>query len=187
MLLLNIRPGKGKFICEGQKMPIIFHCESCKKRIKAPDSTGGKWGSCPHCKHRCYVPLPPDDSEEKLTLAPIDENEENKYHEMMRETFNLTKNILSETDVPKEDKDVRPGANEYNERELIKNIIFYLRQMADGELGQAQRTAEYIKPFKEQTQDLLKRMTRTERPEPELADIAPTVLKGLIKNLSSQL
>ena len=168
-------------------MPISFHCESCKKPIKAPDSAGGKWGNCPYCKHRCYVPLPPDDSEEKLTLAPVDENEENKYHEMMRETFNLTKNILSETDIPKEDKDARPGANEYNERELIKNIIFYLRQMADGELDQAQRTAENIKPFKEQAQDLLKRMTRTERPEPELADIAPTVLKGLIKNLSSQL
>jgi len=187
MLLLNIRPGKKNFICEGQKMPITFHCESCKKRIKAPDSTGGKWGSCPHCKHRCYVPLPPDENEEKLTLAPIDENEESKYYEMKRKTFNLTKNILSETEVPKEDKDARSGANEYNERELIKNIIFYLRQMADGELDQAQTTAEKIKPFKKQAQDLLKRMTRTERPEPELADISPTLLKGLIKNLSSQL
>ena len=187
MLLLNIRPGKSEFICKGQKMTITFHCEKCKKRIKAPDSTGGKWGSCPHCKHRCYVPSPPDDSEEQLTLAPIDENEENKYYEMKRETFNLTKNILSETDVPKEDKAAGTGANEYNERELIKNTIFYLRQMAGGKLDQAQTTAEYIKPFKKQAQDLLKRMTRTERSEPELADIAPTVLKGLIKNLSSQL
>jgi DNA-directed RNA polymerase subunit RPC12/RpoP len=187
MLLLNIRPGKSEFICKGQKMTITFHCERCKKQINAPDNTGGKWGSCPHCKHRCYVPLPPDDSEEQLTLAPIDENEESKYHEMMRETFDLTKNILSETDVPKEDKAARPGAAEYNERELIKNIIFYLRQMAGGKLDQAQTTAEYIKPFKKQAQDILKRMARTERPEPELADIAPTVLKGLIKNLSSQL
>ena len=187
MLLLNIRLSKVKFICEGQKMTITFHCEKCKKQIKAPDNTGGKWGSCPHCEHRCYVPLPPDDSEEQLALAPIDENEECKYHDMMRETFDLTRNILSETDVPKEDKDARPGANEYNERELIKNIIFYLRQMTDGKLDQAQKTAEYIKPFKKQAQDLLKRMTRTERSEPELADIAPTVLKGLIKNLLSQL
>ena len=187
MLLLNIRPGKSKFICEGQKMTISFHCECCKKKIKAPDSNGGKWGSCPHCKHRCYVPLPPDDSEEKLTLAPIDESEESKYHDMKRKTFNLTKSILSKTEVPKEDKNARPVATEYNERELIKNLIFCLRQMADGELDQAQRTAENIKRFKGQAQDLLKRITRTERPEPELANIAPTVLKGLIKNLSSQL
>ena len=168
-------------------MPISFHCECCKKRIKAPDSAGGKWGNCPHCKHRCYVPSPPDDSEEQLTLAPIDENEESKYHEMKQKTFNLTKNILNEKDIPKENKKAKPGANEYNERELIKNIIFYLRQMADGELDQAQRTVENIKPFKKQAQDLLKRMTRTERPEPELEDLSPTLLKGLIKNLSSQL
>ena len=129
MLLLNTRPGKSKFICEDQKMPINFHCESCKKKIKAPDSSGGKWGSCPHCKHRCYVPLPPDDSEEQLALAPIDESEESKYYEMKRKSFNLAKSILSETDVPKEDKDARPGANEYSERELIKNIIFYLSRM----------------------------------------------------------
>lgn len=166
-------------------MPISFHCECCKKKIKALDSAGGKWGSCPHCKHRCYVPSPPDDSEEQLTLAPIDENEESKFHEMKRRTFNLTKNILSETDIPEDDKDARPGA--YNEWELIKNLIFYLRQMADGELDQAQRTAEKIKPFKKQAQVLLKKMTKTQRPEPELEDISPTLLKGLIKNLSSQL
>ena len=31
-------------------MSINFHCESCKKKIKAPDPTGGKWGKCPYCQ-----------------------------------------------------------------------------------------------------------------------------------------
>ncbi len=166
-------------------MPISFHCECCKKKVKAPDVAGGKWGNCPHCKHRCYVPSLPDDSEKQLTLAPIDENEESKFHEMKRKTFNLTKNILNERDVPQEDKKSQPG--DYNERELIKNLIFYLRQMADGEIDQAQRIAEKIKPFKKQALILLNKMTKTERPEPELKDISPTLLKGLIKNLSSEL
>jgi hypothetical protein len=129
--------------------------------------------------------MPHDENEEELTLAPIDESEETRYRQLMRETYNIQQNILGETDVP--DDPSPPLASEYNERQLIKDIIYYLRQMADGELDQAERTSIKIKPFKKQAQELLIKMTRTERPEPELADIAPTVLKGLVKNLLAQL
>ena len=45
-------------------MAITLHCESCKKKINAPDTAGGKWGKCPFCGHKCYIPSPPDDNEE---------------------------------------------------------------------------------------------------------------------------
>ena len=167
-------------------MPISFTCESCKKKVKAPDNAGGKWGKCPQCQHRCYIPLPVVEGEEELKLAPIDESEESKYNEMMRETHNLTRKILSETAVPTEGADVR-SSNEYDEKQLLKNIIIYLRQMADGELGLAAKNVEKIMQFKEQGRIILKKMGNAERPEPELEDVPPKVLNKFIKELNKKL
>ena len=114
-------------------MPISFHCESCKKKIKAPDEAGGKWGNCPYCKHRCYIPLPKSEDEEELRLAPVDESEESQLEDMMRETHHLTKNILHLNELP----DEGPDTGTADEKELIKTAILYLRQMADGELVQS--------------------------------------------------
>ena len=59
--------------------------------------------------------------------------------------------------------------------------------MADGELEQADRTARQIRQFSGEARTILKKMARAERPEPELMDIAPKVLLGLMKQLNSQL
>ena len=64
-------------------MGISFHCEHCGKKIEAPDTAGGKWGKCPACHNKVYVPAnnPPDD---ELRLAPIDTEEERKRKKMAR-------------------------------------------------------------------------------------------------------
>jgi hypothetical protein len=85
-------------------MGISFHCQRCKKKIKAPDGAGGKWGSCPHCKHKCYIPLPAAEGDDEIMLAPIDPNEESKYEDMMRETHSLTQRILHEKKAPPREK-----------------------------------------------------------------------------------
>ena len=41
-------------------MPIKFQCSLCGKKIEAPDSAGGKWGKCPGCHNKVYVPQPVD-------------------------------------------------------------------------------------------------------------------------------
>ena len=166
-------------------MPISFHCECCKKRIKAPDEAGGKWGSCPYCKHRCYIPLPPSDDEPELKLVPLDEEEEQRRDQMMRETHTLTQNILQERDQAPGDADA--GSATVSEKELIRAIILYLRQMADGQLEQAEETAKSLVRHGAQVTDVLGRMARAERPEPELVDIAPRVLQGFMKQLQSLL
>ncbi|MHC4963106.1 MAG: hypothetical protein ACYTGA_13450 [Planctomycetota bacterium] len=121
-------------------MPISFHCQSCKKQIKAPDATGGKWGNCPYCNHRCYIPLPKSDDEPELVLLPLDESDETQIAELMQETKNLTKEILSQGDLPDEESAPAGGNRTANEKEIIKLCILYLRQMADGELGAAEHT-----------------------------------------------
>jgi len=85
-------------------MSISLRCESCKKKIKAPDGAGGKYGACPFCNHRCYIPLQKSEDEEELKLAPIDEQEEARYEQMMAETRDLTENILHENQIPDEDE-----------------------------------------------------------------------------------
>lgn len=166
-------------------MPISFHCENCKKKIKAPDEAGGKWGSCPYCGHRCYIPLPKSPDEEELRLAPVDEMEESRIEEMMRETHHLTQHILHESRLP--DEETAESGTATDEREVIKNVILYLRQMADGELAAAERTFRVLKPAKKTSLRILAAMARAERPEPELSDIPENVLQGLIRDLSSKL
>ena len=167
-------------------MPISFHCQSCKKQIKAPDVTGGKWGNCPYCKHRCYIPLPKSDDEPELVLIPLDESDETQIAELMRETKNLTKEILTQSSLPDE-----PGAvastHTANEKEVIKQCILYLRQMADGELDAAEHTFSKLKKLKKPALRILASMARAERPEPELSDLSGRVLQGLIRDVSTKL
>jgi hypothetical protein len=169
-------------------MSINFHCESCKKKIKAPDQAGGKWGNCPYCKHRCYIPLPKTEEEEELRLAPIDELEESRIDDMMRETHNLTQNILHQSQMPDDSPAASAvAANVASEHDIIKGSILYLRQMADGELAQAEKTLKTLKSNKKVSLRILASMARAERPEPELSDIPGSVLQGLIRDLSSKL
>ena len=91
-------------------MSISFHCESCKKKIKAPDNTGGKWGNCPYCKHRCYIPLPKADDEPELVLKPVDPAEQTQMDALMQETELLTKSILA-MEAPKEDDSDKHGSH----------------------------------------------------------------------------
>lgn len=165
-------------------MSIQFHCQSCKKKIKAPDEAGGKWGACPFCKHRNYIPTPPDPNAEELRLMPLDESDETQYGSLMKETYDVTKVILHETAMPEGDDAAAP---DMSEKEILKQIILYLRYIAHGQLEEGQEIARRLSGCAEKARDILVRMQRTQRPEPELADIPPKLLLGFIKNLHSQL
>ncbi len=165
-------------------MSISLHCESCKKKIKAPDATGGKWGNCPFCNHRCYIPRPASPDDEELTLAPVDASDETRYGQLMRETQGLRQNILQEKEAP----DERSSADaKLSERELTKEIVVYLRYMADGGLGLASGPMGKIAANKETAPAILKHMAKADRPEPELLDVPPKVLNSLIKTMYSTL
>lgn len=167
-------------------MAITFHCEHCGKKIEAPDSAGGKWGKCPACQNRLYVPSP-DSSYEELRLAPIDESEEERKKQLMAETHKLTQDILQERDIPNEPDEVAEPVSPMGEKELTKNIIMYLRQMADDELHEAQRTVRLIARHGHQAVEILNKMALSEMPEPELADIPRQVLSALIRTLRTEI
>ncbi len=159
-------------------MPITFHCESCKKKINAPDTAGGKWGKCPYCNHKCYIPSPPNPDDEELKLAPIDEAEEERYNRMMRETQNITKNLLHLTQEPADSAD--KGVIE--EKELTKRIINYLKLMAGGSLDEAHNLAEKISPYRSQAKPILEKMLKSKY-LPGLEDVPKKVLEHYIKDM----
>lgn len=162
-------------------MAIIFHCDYCGKKIEAADSAGGKWGKCPACHNKLYVPG--IDSGEELKLAPVDETDLEREKRLMAETHKITQDILQEREVPDGPAGPAGAVYEMSEKELTKNIIVYLRQMADGELDEAERTAALIAPFRAQVVEIIDRIALSEIPEPELADIPQQVLSGSIRAL----
>jgi hypothetical protein len=166
-------------------MAITFHCEHCGNKVKAPDSAGGKWRKCPRCHNELYVPG--SDSDEDLTLTPVDEEAEAKRKELMAETYQLTQDILLEREVPNAGGGAAGSAFEISDKKLTKNIIMYLRRMADGELDEAQRSAVTIVPCGLRAIQILDRIALSEIPEPELADVPPQVLSGLIRDLRASI
>ena len=166
-------------------MAITFHCSLCGKKIEAQDSAAGKWAKCPSCHNKLYVPnLKADDD---LKLAPIDESDEERKKRLMAETYQLTQDILKEREIPESIAGTSRPAPEISDKELTKNIILYLRQMADGELDEAQRIADSIAPYGRQAIKILDEIAISEIPEPELADVPQQVLSGMIRNLRTRI
>jgi hypothetical protein len=74
-----------------------------------------------------------------------------------------------------------------SDKELTKRIITYLRQMADGELDGAQEILNTVVPYGPRAREVLDRIAVSEMPEPELADVPPQVLSGLIRDLRTRI
>ena len=156
-------------------MPITFHCSHCGKRIEAQDSAGGKWGKCPVCGNRLYVPAPVED--EELKLAPVDEIDEATRKRLIAETYQLTQDILQERDTP--DGGGEPGVSvpQLSDEEL----------MADGELDQADDVGRVIVPFGKRALKILDRLALSDMPKQDLANIPPQILSGLIRTLRGKI
>ena len=165
-------------------MSIKFHCEHCGKKIDAPDTAGGKRGKCPACHNIVYVPQM--DTEDELTLAPVDETETERQKRLLAETSLLTQNILQEKEIPEAATPSAAGA-ETGEAEVAEAIVRYLRQMADGDLEAAQSTAQAIAAHRKQAKAILEQMAGSEPLVPELPDVPSQVLSGLIRNLRTRI
>ncbi len=175
-------------------MSITFQCDFCGKKIEANEKAAGKWGRCPSCHNKIYVPNL--NVEDNLKLAPLDEEAEKTKQRLMDETFMLEQEILSEKSTPPEtNKNETPPLpattarveNIVDEDALYETIVKYLRQIADGELDEASSTLISIQSAAEISLKLLDRIALADIPEAELADISPQVLAGLIRTLRSQI
>lgn len=164
-------------------MAISFHCTYCGKKIEAADSAAGKWGKCPACHNKLYIPgLSTGD---EIKLAPVNKEEEERKKQLLAETFQIEQDILSEREIPEDSISV--GAAKTSDKELTKNIIVYLRLVADGDLGEAEKNLTFITAYSSQAVKILDAIAVSEIPEPELADVPQQVLSGVIKSLRQKL
>lgn len=169
-------------------MSITFHCEYCGKKIQAPDNAGGKWGKCPGCHNKLFVP-PAQVKDDELKLAPIDETEEQRQKRLLAESFKLRQNILSETAEPDDEKGAKPArpAAAADDKKVTTQIVTYLKLMVNGELDKAERVASGIKTFGDQAADILDQIAYGEKSLDELEDIPQQVLFGMIKELQEKI
>jgi DNA-directed RNA polymerase subunit RPC12/RpoP len=166
-------------------MSIVFNCTQCGRKIEAADSAGGKWGKCPSCRARIYVPDAEPGNEFKL--APIDESEEQKRKQLMAETYEINQAILEEKDVPEGQAEASEPPVRISEKDLSKNIILCLRLMADGNMAQAEQLARGIAAHRRQAIKIIDRIALSEMPDPELGDVPGHVLSGLIRSLRAKI
>lgn len=170
-------------------MAISFHCEHCGKKIEAPDGAGGKWGKCPACHNKVYVP--DSDTGEELKLAPVDKNDLEEKKRLMAETRRIEQEIRSEKETPEDATGNNQPAGspifESSDKELTENIILYLRLMADGDLEQADGIVTSIIPCGKRALKIIEEIALSEIPKPELADIPPQILAGLVRTLRSKI
>lgn len=169
-------------------MAIVFHCQFCSKEIRAADSAGGKWGKCPKCHNKVYVPAPDSEIEdEELKLAPVDSEEMQRKKQLMAETYRLTQDILEERDVSSNNYETSQAAPGISDEQLKKYVLLYLRQMAAGELDEADRTSLTIAKYGTKAIDIIDKIALSEIPDPKLANISQNILSGFIRTLRSRI
>ncbi len=174
-------------------MSISFNCKYCGKKIEAKDSAAGKTAKCPSCEKKIQVPKTQEEEDSELKLAPVDQSEEEKKKQLIMETYKLEQEILKERNVPEEtsqqnEKEAADTSSfDLNEKELTQCIINYLTLMANGDLVDAEAPLKAIVPAGEKAIKILDQIALSDIPEPELEDIPPQVLSGLIRTLRTKI
>jgi hypothetical protein len=134
------------------------------------------------------VYVPDSDAGEELKLAPMDSTDQAEQRRLLDETRRIEQEILSEQSEVLDDSPERAvPVYEISDKELTKNIIIYLRLMADGDLEQAQRVSSSIIHCGKRAIKIIDEIAVSEIPEPELADIPQQVLSGLVRTLRTKI
>lgn len=164
-------------------MSITFRCEHCRKDVQAPDSAAGKRGKCPYCSHSSYIPEPVND-EDLVPLAPLDEEEERRHQQEVRQLFEQERDLIAQTgskpQAPLDQReDVKPD-------DLHHFIVNYCMDMSVSKLPQADKQVIELRkqPLGLQTvEDFL----AGKATEPALKAIPPRLLQAFLTQLRDKL
>jgi phage FluMu protein Com len=178
-------------------MPIEFHCNFCGRLVRAPDEAGGKKGKCPTCQKILYVPMP-EGAIEEFDLAPVDEQEERRRRQMEEQARATERQLLKEKQLAAEGatpgrplRDVHEPVPEVLGPEEAEDVEFlvssWVRSMADGELGDADRSIMQLQRNRTAAKQALQKISQAEPPPGSLRDIPRPVLHRYLKMLRDQL
>lgn len=179
-------------------MSIEFNCPSCEKSIRAPDTAGGRYGKCPFCEVKVYIPSAPSD-EGEIGLAPIDAEEEKRDREMMRESVRYAAAFDKESDKlpPEGAGDRGKGAIGGARREVeapapgevidvADEVEAFVVAMRDSKLPDAERVLNRLKKAGARAKDYVEGLMLDPTPPP-IGNVPKPLLHGFLKSLLSRL
>jgi len=174
---------------------IELHCPQCEKLIRAPDNAGGRYGKCPYCETRVFIPAPADE-EGEIGLAPIDEDEERREQELIRESVRYAAAFDKEGDkLPPEGagEQSRGGAGgnrpELPPGEVIDvgdEVEAYVVAMRDSKLDDVERIVRKLKGVGSRARDYVEGLMLDPTPPP-LGDVPKPLMMGFLKSLLGRL
>jgi len=176
-------------------MSIEFNCPSCEKSIRAPDTAGGRYGKCPFCEVKVYIPSAASD-EGEIGLAPIDEDEEKRDRELMRESVRYAAAFDKDPDkLPPEGAENRgrgAGARQGMEPapgeviEIADEVEAFVVAMRDSKLPDAERVLNRLKRAGTRAKDYVEGLMLDPTPPP-IGNVPKPLLHGFLKSLLSRL
>ncbi len=174
-------------------MSIDIHCPQCEKLIRAPDNAGGKYGKCPYCETKVYIPALTDDDGE-IGLAPIDEAEERREQELIRESVRYAAAFDKESDkLPPEGSASRGGGGRSVQEPPPGEVIdigelveAYVVAMRDSKLNDAERVIKKLKSAGVRAADYVEGLMLDPAPPP-LGNVPKPLMMGFLKSLLGRL
>ncbi len=174
-------------------MSIEFNCPACEKSIRAPDTAGGKYGKCPFCEVKVYIPAPPSADEEEIGLAPIDEDEERREKELIRESVRYAAAFDKDPDkLPPEGAEGRGGGARRSEPvpgeviEVADEVEAFVVAMRDSKLQDAERVLARLKRAGARAKDYVEGLMLDPTPPP-IGNVPKPLLMGFLKSLLGRL
>ena len=176
-------------------MSIEFHCEHCGKLVKSPPTTGGKRAKCPFCQHMCYVPMAPEEIEE-VPLVPLDEIEERRRKEALRETAALQQRLSRDRPRGSDRRGTGTGTartasgsdSDGPSPLAVKSLVVaFVESMAAGQLDRADQIVAQLKPVSDQVNRIIAEVASDQLATAEMPAVPRPVLMGFLKQLGSRL
>jgi len=174
-------------------MSIDLHCPQCAKLIRAPDDAGGRFGKCPYCERKVYIPTPPEQIED-IPLAPVDEEEERRAEELRREAMELAATVAHDkTTIAEGDGPSKASGGAVRRPEVPGEVVDigdeverFVLAMRDSKLDQAERAVATLKRAGQRAKDHVEGLFLDEMP-PQYEKVPPPLAKGFLKTLLGRL
>lgn len=173
-------------------MPIELHCPSCEKLIRAPDNAGGKHGKCPYCETKVYIPLPPSDDDDEISIAPLDESDA-EAERLRREAVRYAATVDREADPgdrgePLAPRGPRPGpASAPGEVIDLSDLVEqFVLAMKASKLDEADKIAARLKRAGPRAKDHVEGLLLDPTPPP-IEGVPKPLVMGFLKALLERL
>ena len=166
-------------------MSITFRCQHCHKQVDAPNAAGGKQGKCPFCGMSTYIPAPVSE-DEVLDVVPLDEDEERRQEEELKDLLAQEDQLLAEKD-PDGDLPSLNQREDLTSEDLHHFVVNYCLDMSQSQLERAQLHSAKLKKFGYLALEAVDDFVSGKAIEPALSQLPAALVQGFLKQLREQL